>query len=287
MKKISFKKLPINSVVCGNNVNVLETFPDESIDLIVTSPPYDGLRTYNGFVFDIYTLVPLLYKKMKVGGVIVWVVGDETKEGTESGTSFVQALLFKEHGFNIHDTMIYGKNGFANPSTNRYHQVFEYAFVFSKGEPKSFNPIKDRLNKSEGEFKRGKARNKEGVMVERKGIRKQEKFGMRTNIWMYNVGGSVAEEDYAFEHPAIFPEQLAEDHILSWSKPNDLVVDIFSGSGTTIKMAKLNERKYIGIDISSEYCGISEKRVSEANPESYKKKNLRQIHKHTKKLMDC
>ena len=255
--------LPINQIICGDCVEVMSGYPSDSIDLTITSPPYDKLRDYQGYKLDILHLITQLYRVTKKGGVVVWVVGDATVKGSETGTSFKQALCFMDIGFNLHDTMIYEKNSFSNPSFNRYHQVWEYMFVFSKGKPKTFNPIKDKKNKWAGHQNWGKntIRQKDGTLIERPANIINE-YGMRHNIWKFNTGGNVSTKDkIAFKHPAIFPDKLARDHILSWSNEGDLVLDPMCGSGTTCKMAKVLNRKYIGIDMSEEYCEIARERV--------------------------
>lgn len=253
----------LNSLYWGDAVDVLSIFPKECIDLTVTSPPYDNLRDYKKFVFDVETIARELFRVTKQGGVVIWVVGDATVDGDETGTSFRHALCFKETGFLLHDTMIYAKSGFSNPSRNRYHQAFEFMFVFSKGTPKTFNPIKDRLNRWPGPWGRNTKRQKDGCLVEAGERKAQEEFGMRYNVWKYNVGkGNSTRDEMAYKHPAIFPEKLAEDHILSWSNPGDTVLDPMAGSGTTLKMAQKNCRNFIGIEISGEYCHIIKERVS-------------------------
>lgn len=236
---------------------------DESIDLTVTSPPYDNLRTYNGFTFDFESIAKELYRVTKKGGVVVWVVGDATIKGSETGTSFRQALYFKEIGFNLHDTMIYQKTGTGACGSNyTYWQSFEYMFVLSKGKPVIVNRLL-QPNKSIGKSvtksvksadlkTRHETFNKRIVSAE----------GVRPNIWQfcgnkYSMGGT--------SHPAPFPEKLAQDHILSWSNEGDTVLDCFCGSGTTGKMALLNNRKFIGIDISFEYLkNIAKQRIESA-----------------------
>lgn len=255
--------MEINKIICGNCIDVLDTFPLCSIDLVITSPPYDNLRDYKRYEFPFEEIVLGLKKVLKPGGVIVWVVGDATIKGSETGTSFKQALYFKKMGFNLHDTMIYLKCGFANPSTVRYHQVFEYMFVFSKGSPKTFNPLRDRKNK---EKRRGGdcKRQKDGTMKKgsRGGMLLSE-FGQRYNVWQYKIGGgNISSNRIVHKHPAAFPEQLAIDHIVSWSNPGDLVLDPMCGSGTACVAAKQLNRKYIGIEISSEYCKIAEERLT-------------------------
>ena len=263
-----------NKILLGNSIEILSGFESESIDLTVTSPPYDNLRTYNGkikdeviyeegFSFPFVEMARQLYRVTKKGGVVIWVVNDQVKNGGETGSSFRQALLFKEIGFTLYDTMIYHKNGAPFPETGRYSQVFEYMFVFSKGQPKTINLLKDKPNRWAGHSNFGdpSKREKEGT------LKKVDKFvvaefGTRYNVWYINNGkGFSSKDDIAFQHPAIFPESLAEDHILSWSKPGDVVLDPMCGSGTTLKMAKINGRNYVGIDINEEYVELSKKRV--------------------------
>lgn len=220
--------------------------PNGFIDLTVTSPPYDNLREYNGYSFDFDSIAQELYRVTKSDGVLVWVVGDATIKGSETGTSFRQALKFMELGFKLHDTMIYEKNSPAYPASrnsNRYTQIFEFMFIFAKGDvPKRL--ICDKPNKWAG-FKDYSGKLKNPV----------PEFSPRNNIWKY-----VTSQN-GIKHPAPFPEQLAADHIESWTSPGDLVYDPFLGSGTTAKMALLAGRKFIGSEISSEYAEIAKKRI--------------------------
>jgi site-specific DNA-methyltransferase (adenine-specific) len=258
-------------LILGDCLDKMKDIVDNSIDLTVTSPPYDNLRTYGGVIdgwsFEKFQgIAKELYRITKDGGVVVWVVGDATIKGSETGTSFKQALYFMECGFNLHDTMIWNKGSFAFPSKGRYHQVFEYMFVFSKGTPKTFNPIKDRENLYIG-TRGASGRKADGVRNSGKSEVREE-WGQRYNIWHYPIGGGHSATDkIAFEHPAIFPEKLANDHILSWSNEGDMVFDPFTGSGTTGKMAILNNRNFIGIELNEEYFKIAERRIEEAKNE--------------------
>lgn len=252
-----------NKIYLENCLETLGRMPDDFIDLVVTSPPYDGLRSYNGYSFDFEAIAKQLFLKIKDGGIVVWIVGDQSVDGSETGTSFRQALFFMQIGFKLHDTMIYKKNSASLPHPNRYYQCFEYMFVLSKGNPKTVNFILDRKNKFPERWgKTRKIREKDGSFSER-GIYKGEEHGRRFNIWEYKTGfGYSSKDELAFEHPAIFPEQLAADHIYSWSNAGDLVYDPFSGSGTTLKMAHLQARNWIGSEISEYYKSLSEKRIS-------------------------
>ena len=267
----------LNKIHLGNSVDIMREMPKNSIDLTVTSPPYDNLRTYKGkikddvkfddhFSFPFVDMATELYRITKPGGIVVWVVNDQIINGGESGNSFRQALKFQEIGFKIYDTMIYHKNGAPFPETGRYSQVFEYMFVFLKGKrPNTVNIIKDKENRWAGSTNFGKrsSRTKEGE------IKKMEnftvaKYGSRYNVWYINNGfGYTTKDKYAYNHPASYPESLAEDHILSWSKEGDVVLDPMVGSGTTAKMAKMNNRNFIGIDLNQEYVDIAEKRIKD------------------------
>ena len=252
--------LELNKIYCMDCLKGLKLLNDECIDLTVTSPPYDDLRKYNGYDWDFEGIVRELYRVTKNGGVVVWIVADAVKNGSETGTSFIQALYFKEVGFNIHDTMIWCKDTFNFPDKTRYGQSFEYMFVFSKGKIKTVNKIKDRKNKWSGTKVHGTSRNSDGTTFRKCNHNKTTvgEFGERFNVW--NIS---SEKNNNTGHPAVFPEQLAKDHILSWSNQSDTVLDPFSGSGTTCKVAKITQRNYIGFEISKEYCDIANNRVFE------------------------
>lgn len=248
----------------------MRRLPDESIDLTITSPPYDKLRTYGGYIFDFEPIAQELYRVTKDGGVVVWVVGDATINGSETGTSFKQALYFKEIGFNLHDTMIWSKPTFTATGAlkKRYAQTFEFMFVLTKGFPVTFNPIKDRKNKSSGTGKKhGSVRQVDGTTkpISSQG-KKIAEYGQRFNVWDMPTEVSNANRF----HPAQFPERLADDHIISWSNENDIILDPMFGSGTTLKMAMRNKRHYIGFEVNYEYCEIAKRRLSQVQLELIK-----------------
>lgn len=241
------------------------------VDLTVTSPPYDNLRNYNGSLnwdFDIFKQVAnKLYNITTDGGVVVWIVNDATINGSETGTSFRQALYFKEIGFRLHDTMIYKKTGIPFPEINRYYPCFEYMFVLSKGKPKTYNLIQDKVNTSKGYLISCTERQVDGTMKQssgrKKGRRMKEK-GVRTNIWEYKTGlNNSSKNPIVFQHPATFPEKLAKDHIISWSNEGDLVLDCFMGSGTTGVACQELNREFIGIEIEEDYYNIAKERCKE------------------------
>ena len=252
-----------NKVHNENCLDTMSRMENNFIDLTVTSPPYDNLRTYNGYCFDFENVAKELYRVTKQGGVVVWVVGDATINGSESGTSFRQALYFKEIGFNLHDTMIWHKN---NPTpqikTKRYTQCWEYMFIFSKGIVNTCNYIfEDCLHAGKKTYRTGDSEFRKQSSDAKKGLITQtNNTKILKNLWTTNVGTPVANK-FTKKHPAIFPEQLANDHIISWSNEGDLVYDPFMGSGTTAKMSILNNRNWIGSEISLEYCDIIKERL--------------------------
>jgi DNA modification methylase len=253
----------LNKVICGDCLEVMGELPDNYIDLTVTSPPYDNLRTYNGFSFDFEGIAKELFRVTKQGGVVVWVIGDSVVRGSETGNAFRQALHFKEIGFNLHDTMIYQKNAFPFPDKTRYAQVFEYMFVLSKGKPNTTNIIRvptKEANRIKNKKSYQRLPNGETVPMKYETGKSERN---KENVWMFEVGYMKTTKDkFAFQHPAMFPEQLAHDHIISWSNEGDIVFDPMCGSGTTCKMAKQLGRNFIGIDISKEYCEIAKQRIN-------------------------
>jgi DNA modification methylase len=252
----------LNRVIHGDCSEIMQYMPSDYIDLTVTSPPYDNLRDYKGFEFAFEEIAKQLFRVTKKGGVVVWVVGDATLKGSETGTSFKQALYFKEIGFNLHDTMIYQKENPLPRQKNRYEQTFEYMFVFSKGKPKTTNLIRVPCKQAGGK-RLGTARDNNQDSLIRNSESVVSKDKIKSNVWVINSSGYATTKDkFAFEHPAIFPEKLAEDHILSWSNEGDTVLDCFCGSGTTLKMAYTNNRNFIGIDWSAEYVELSQKRLN-------------------------
>lgn len=255
-------------IKCCNCIDGMKDLPNDSIDLVVTSPPYDDIRSYHGYSFEFEKIAKELYRILKPGGVIVWVVNDASKNGSESGTSFRQALYFKECGFRLHDTMIWYKDTFSFPEKNKYRQCFEYMFVLSKGKPSHVNLIADRKNKWGGTMVHGTSRNVDGSTFRKSNDNKSRvaEYGVRFNVWE-----QPTEKANKTGHPAVFPEKLASDHIESWSNVGDVVLDPFLGSGTTARMAIMKYRHYIGFEVSEEYCDIAHNRVDNALTEREKR----------------
>jgi DNA modification methylase len=264
---INIENFELNNIYHLDCIEGMKRLPtsaiDIGIDLTVTSPPYDNLRKYKGYQFNFEAIAQELYRITKQGGIVVWIVGDSTMNGSESGTSFKQALYFKEIGFNLHDTMIYAKENYVPLTHNRYEQQFEYMFIFSKGKPKTFNPIK--IPTVTPGTKRNRKRKRDydsDSMRFREEFTEVKSMKYKPNIWFYKIGkNQSATDNYAHQHPAIFPEDLARDHILSWSNEGDVVFDPFMGSGTTAKMAFLHNRKFLGFEISEDYIRLAKQRI--------------------------
>lgn len=253
------EEIKLNKIYSEDCMNLMKRMPERFVDLTVTSPPYDDLRNYKGYSFDFENIAQQLFRITKDGGIVVWVVGDKIKKSNKTLTSFKQALYFQQIGFNVHDVMIFKKKNTPFMRSNAYTNCFEYMFVFSKGKPKTFNQLTTETVRNGFE---GVPTNKGPDAINVKVLKKLNEHKTKTNIWEYAVGlGGTTNDRFAFKHPAVFPEKLARDHILSWSNKGDLIFDPMCGSGTTCKIAKLNERNYIGCDVSEEYCKIAEERV--------------------------
>ena len=250
--------IEVNNVYVSDCLPFMQGMDSNSVDMVLTSPPYDNLRKYDGYSFDFFPIARELYRIMKEGSVMVWIVGDQTVDGSETGESFRQALGFMDVGFKLHDTMIYVKDS-RYPQKNRYASSFEYMFILTKGNIKTFNPLKRKtLNTGMNKFITN--RTPEGELKENYYTSTYE--SPLFNVWYYSSGFMKTTKDVeAYEHPAIFPDQLAGDHILSWSNKGDIVFDPFCGSGTTCKMAKRYGRNYIGCDISERYIEIARNRI--------------------------
>lgn len=265
--------IELNKIYNEDCLLTMKKMDSESVDMVLTSPPYDNLRNYNGFTFDFESIARELFRVLKSNGVIIWVVGDSVIDGSESCNSFKQALFFREIGFKVHDTMIYEKSNISFPDKSRYQNLFEYMFCISKGKPKTFNPILEKTNpkyyKKPNSSSGSSARQKDGTLTKWK-YEMNKPTKIHGNIFRYNVGFMASSnEKLAFEHPATFPEQLAFDQIKTWSNQNDIVFDPFMGSGTTAKISIMLKRNYLGSEISKEYFDLINRRINNFNSQPY------------------
>lgn len=247
--------MEIDKVYTGDCVEGMQTLDAESVDMVLTSPPYDELRKYNGFSWDFEKAAQQIYRVTKKGGVVVWIVADSVVNGSETGTSFKQALYFMSLGFDLYDTMIWEKPSPQAPTTGRYYDVFEYMFVFSKGKPKALNLLEDRANITVGSTRPKETQSNKENRKLTGAQRITKEYSRRFNVW--NIGHANNHT----EHPAVFPEKLAEGHILTWSDPGDVVLDPFMGSGTTGITCVKNGRHYIGFEISPKYTELAQERI--------------------------
>ena len=263
------RPLILDKCILGNCLQVMQQLPENIIDLTVTSPPYDKIRNYKGYTFDFENIAKELYRITKDNGVLCWIVKDQRTKYSYSVTSFRQLQYFQEIGFNFYDLIIYEKNAQPPPHAMYYNDNIEYCFVLSKGKPKTFNPIMDHKNKTAHSVKESYIKEKNGKRKKDRRVRATALYSKRGKVWKYNVGMHHSTKDkFAFSHPAVMPEQLAKDCITSWSNPGDIILDPLAGSGTTLKMARLSQRHYLGIEVSPEYHTIIQKRLAKYDNES-------------------
>lgn len=253
-------------LLTGDCVEKMQEIEQSSIDMVLTSPPYDSMRQYEGFSIDIKAVIDGIWRVLKKGGVCIWVTGDQMVKGSESGTSFKTALEFMKHGFLLHDTMIYRKSNSRPNIRNdkaRYHQSFEYMFCFSKGKPNKFRPL-TRSCKRHGEKCSSSYRNRGQDELEHKFYVETKDIAVLDNVFSYatGLGGSTSYKP-AFTHPAVFPEKLAYDQIRSWTDAGDTVLDPMCGSGTTVFCAYMLDRNAIGIDVSEKYIELTRQRLKD------------------------
>lgn len=263
-----------NSLACCECVDGMRALPPASIPLTITSPPYDQTFEYGGHLWDhekFMLVARELWRVAMQGGVVSWVVRDQIADGDQSASSFRQALFFKGLGFRLHNTIIIEKQIIRGISRVRYGVAPEFAFVFSKGRPRTINLIEDKENKFGGRHMRFSTRSRDGTKCKTaKALIRP--FGVRGNVWRYTTGSRVtAKEDYAYDHPALMPERLAHDLIVSWSRPGDLVLDPFGGAGTTAKMALLGHRRYLSMEAHRPYHDLAVRRMADAH-ETYRRR---------------
>ena len=247
----------------------MRMLPDESIPLTVTSPPYDDLRTFGGVGWydnTFHRMADELWRITMTGGVVVWIVADTIVNGSETCTSARQKLYFQEIGFRVHHTMIMDRTGSRFPSKVRYGTSLEYAFILSKGTPRWIILLRDRPNKRVGGTQNFSRREPDGNIRPVGKSKPVEKIGYRRAIWRYSTGWKLSTlDDYAFDHPALMHEDMATDHIVSWSRPGEVVFDPMAGAATTCKMALLNNRRYLGFEIHEPYFRIAQRRLRDAH----------------------
>ena len=254
----------LGKIYLENCIETMRRMPDEYVDMTITSPPYDDLREYNGYHFPVEEIAESLFRKTKTGGVVIWVVGDKTINGSETLTSFKHALIFKDAGFKVHDTMLYVKNNpIPSDCGKRYRQCFEYMFCFAKDQPKTFNPKTEPTKSAGTKIKAFRITERGRGNVPDEDIGREIKTERKaSNIFNYNVGTSSSRDKIAFEHPAIFPERLVDDQIRTWTNEGDIVYDPFMGSGTTGKIAELLKRRWLGSELSAEYVKLAQRRIA-------------------------
>jgi len=260
-----YGELPINKIICGDAIEIMKKFPSSSVDIVITSPPYDAVRDYKGFTFDLHATGREIHRVLKDGGVAVMVIQDQTKNFGKSLTSFKTIIDWCDSfGFKLFETVIYRKYGAEGAWWNKRFRVdHEYIPVFLKGErPRYFNKEHLKIPSKHGgkTMTGGGTRLTNGIRIATRSI-KINPMKCRGTVWDYLTAGDGSRLKH--QHPATFPNQLPYDFISCFAPKNGVVLDPFVGSGTTTVAAKNLGYKYIGIDIAPEYCAIAEKRMKE------------------------
>lgn len=243
----------------------MQGIADGSVDCIVTSPPYDNLRKYGGvgdeWTFDKFKqIAQQIARVLADGGVCVWIVSDSTIDGSETLTSFKQAIYFKEEcGLNLYDTMIWEKPSPQASTESRYYDVFEYMFIICKGpKPKALNFICDHKNTTAGGIQKRESRSSAEQRKDTGRMRPpRAEYSRRFNVWQVSRGESTTG------HPAVFPLNLARGHVQTWSNMGGVVLDPFLGSGTTAIACVREKRHFIGFELNKEYFDIARRRIAE------------------------
>ena len=270
--KEKFLSEHINSIICGDSAEVLKNFPDNSIDMVVTSPPYDGLRDYNGFSLDLHKIGKEIYRVLKDGGIAVMVIQDATKDFAKSLTSFRTIVDWCDNvGFRLFETVIYHKNGTEGAWwKQRFRVDHEYMPIFMKGKkPQYFNkePLKIP-SKHGGKVMSGSGNRRTDGTLSETVRRPINTMKCRGTVWDYLMAGD--KNPLKRKHPAVFPDKIPYDCIQCFCPEGGLVLDPFIGCGSTAVMAKVLGRNYIGIDISREYCDLAEERIEKDVPKYVK-----------------
>lgn len=260
----TLKELPLNQIICGDAFEIVRSWPASSVDMVVTSPPYDGIRDYKGFSLNLSAVGQELHRILKDGGVVAMVIQDQTKNFGKSLTSFRTILDWCDRvGFKLFETVIYRKYGAEGAWWNKRFRVdHEYIPVFLKGErPQYFNKEHLKIPSKHGgkTMTGGGTRLTNGVRIATRAITINP-FKCRGTIWEYMTAGDGSRLKH--QHPATFPNQLPYDFIQCFCPPDGIVLDPFVGSGTTTVAAKNLDRSYIGIDIAPAYCEIAKKRMA-------------------------
>ena len=246
-------------------VEGIKKLPDESIDLMITSPPYDGIRKYNGFNYDLHATGKEIYRVLKDGGIAVMVIQDQTKNFGKTLTSFKMIIDWCDNiGFKLFETVIYKKHGGEGAWwTKRFRVDHEYMPIFLKGErPQYFNKEHLKIPSKHG----GKTMTGCATRLTNGKTLKSKKVTInlmkcRGTLWNYTTCGDGSRLKH--QHPATFPNKIPFDFIECFCPKKGVVIDPFIGSGTTALAAIELERNYIGFDISKEYCDLAKKRIKE------------------------
>lgn len=240
------------------------TLASDSVDLVLFSPPYDGVRDYRGnWTLDLPALGSELLRVVKDGGFAVMVIADGTKNQRKSMTTFRTAVAWEDAGWSLFESVIYSRDG--RPGAwwaTRFRVDHEHILMFYKGKRPRPVTHHDGLrvpSKHAGKKWTGTQRLTDGTLVKTSATVAADKC--RGTIWHYATSNSEGNRTKA-KHPATFPDALARDVILALSAPGDVVYDPMMGSGTSVVIAAQEGRRWLGNDFFAEYVEIAQQRLA-------------------------
>jgi DNA modification methylase len=239
-----------NKIICGDSVEILKKLPDNCVDLVFTSPPYnfgldyenhkDGTK-WEDYFDKLFKIFSECIRVVKYGGRII--INVQPLYSDYIPIHHIISKFFMENKMIWRNEILWEKNNynckytawgsFKSPSSPYMKYTWEFLEVFSKGDLKKNSEGKE-ADITNDEFK-------EWVLAK----------------WNIAPERNMKE----FGHPAMFPEKLVERVLKLFSFKGDLILDPFNGIGTTTKVAKVTNRRYVGIDISEEYCKKAERRL--------------------------
>lgn len=253
----------VDKVHCMECVEGMEMLPDDCVDLVVTSPPYDAVRKYNGFAFDLHQTGAQIHRVLKDGGIAAMVIQDQTKDFGKSLTSFRTIIDWCDSfGFKLFECVIYRKNGSEGAWwKHRFRVDHEYIPLFLKGDrPAYFDKQPLRVpSKHGGKVMSGSGNRRTDGATNGTVRREINATKCRGTIWNYLMAGD--KNPLKRKHPAVFPDAIPSDLIQCFCPPGGIVLDPFIGSGSTAVQALKHERHFIGFDISQEYCDLCNQRL--------------------------
>ncbi len=268
------KQLPINSIIHGDCEEILKKIPDNSIDLIVTSPPYADSRkkTYGGISPDKYVewFLPKtkdLLRVLKPTGTFILNIKEKAVNG-ERHTYVIEIILnMRKQGWLWTEEFVWHKrNCYPGKWPNRFRDAWERCLQFNKD--KRFNMYQEAVMVPMGDWAQTRLKSLSETDKIRDESKSNSGFGKNVSKWVGRENAYptnvlyLATECYNRNHSATFPFSLPEWFIKLFTKVGDVVLDPFVGVGTTAIVANNMHRRYVGIDIKKEYCEFAKKEIN-------------------------